>query len=475
MLFNSCRRAGLQFALLLGVSLPGFAALPESVGRALKNLKLPEHSLGVLVMPADGGAPVLAHEADTPFNPASTMKLLTSVAALETLGPAFQWRTGLWTDGSIDGDTLRGNLYIKGGGDPVLTYEKVWLLLRKLKARGVRHISGDLVLDRRYFTLAPDANAGQFDEQPERAYNVAPDALLMNFKAVDFDIESTASSVTVRADPPLAGMNVSHRFKLVDAPCDRWRALWQRPEISERNGQLSVVLQGQFPRNCRNDRYLGLLEPAAFADRLTRSLWQELGGDIAGATRQGAVPAAASLLAEQLSPPLGEVMRDMNKLSNNLIARTLFLTLGAERPKPDADTATSAEQQLRAWLASRRLDWPELVVENGSGLSRKERISPRHLGELLRLSRQSVYGPELFASLPILGLDGTLQKRLTGSALAGQGHLKTGTLDDAKALAGVLRDAAGRDWIVVAIINHPRADLGQPVLDALLQWVWDRR
>jgi D-alanyl-D-alanine carboxypeptidase/D-alanyl-D-alanine-endopeptidase (penicillin-binding protein 4) len=458
----------------LGLAAGAQAALPAPVLAALRAARLPAASMGVLVMPAGGGRPILAQQADVAFNPASTMKLLTSVAALDLLGPAFQWHTGVWTDGSIEGDTLRGNLYLKGGGDPVLTYEKVWLLLRKLKARGIRHVAGDLVLDRHYFTLPPVEPNAAFDEQPERAYNVLPDALLMNFKAVDFQIDSEGEAPLVQADPPLAGLSVSQRFKLTDAPCDRWRAGWQRPEIIEQAGQVSVTLQGQFPRHCRADRYLGLLDPTAFADRLTRSLWHELGGDIAGTTRDGSTPPTATLLADQPSPPLAEVMRDMNKLSNNLIARTLYLTLGAEHPVPGGDSAQAGEQAIRGWLAARHADWPELVLENGSGLSRKERISPRHMAELLRDARASVYGPELLASLPIVGIDGTLQHRLVDTPLAGQGHLKTGTLDEAKAIGGVMRDAAGRDWIVVAIINHSRADQGQPALDALLQWLWRR-
>lgn len=454
---------------------PAQTALPAPVAGALHAAKLPEHAIGIYVMPADGGAPILAHQADEPFNPASTMKLLTSVVALDTLGPSFQWHTRLLSDGHIEGDTLHGNLYVRGGGDPVLTYEKVWLMLRQLKARGVRHITGDLVLDRHYFSPAgTEGDTGNFDEQPERAYNVGPDSLLMNFKAVDFDIDSTSGAPAVRPDPPLAGLTVAQRLKLTDGNCANWRAGWQRPEIVEHGSQIAVTLQGQFPRNCHADRYLGLLTATTYADRLVRGLWSELGGTIAGSTLEGPTPPSALLLADQASPPMGEVMRDMNKLSNNLIARTLYLTLGAEHPVQERDSAGAAEHAVRAWLASHKLDWPEVVLENGSGLSRKERISPHHMAELLRIARGGIYGPELYASLPILGIDGTLVHRLVNSPLAGQGHLKTGTLEDAKAIAGVLRDQGGRDWIVIAIVNHARADLGQPALDALLQWVWEK-
>jgi D-alanyl-D-alanine carboxypeptidase/D-alanyl-D-alanine-endopeptidase (penicillin-binding protein 4) len=447
--------------------------IPPTVVAALRAAKVPESAVGMIVMPLDGGAPILENHADEALNPASTMKLVTTFAALENLGPAFEWHTGLYTDGSIEGDTLKGNLYVRGGGDPSLTYERVWLLLRDLKALGVRKVAGDLILDRSYFKLpAARPDAPSFDEQPERAYNVGPDALLMNFKALRFDIVSDEHTAAVRIDPEMAGVNATSRFKVVAMPCDSWRSGWERPEIVGSGGQVHVTLQGRFPRNCRQDRYLGLLDPVEFADRLTRGLWTELGGSIAGKTREGVTPADAQRLADQPSAALAQVIRDVNKLSNNTMARTIFLTLGAEHPQPGRDSAASAVQLINDWLAKRNLRFTELTLENGAGLSREERVSPRHLAQLLQVAAHSPYGPELLSSLPILGIDGTLVHRLVDTPEAGQGHLKTGTLDDSKAIAGVMRDHTGHEWVVVAIANHPRADAAQPAFDRLLEWVW---
>ncbi|GAB3244238.1 D-alanyl-D-alanine carboxypeptidase/D-alanyl-D-alanine-endopeptidase [Chitinimonas naiadis] len=453
------------------------AALPETVSARLKAAKLPDTALGVMVLPVDGGTARLEHHADGLFNPASTLKLLSTLSALETLGPSFQWRTGLYGDGTIEGDKLKGDLYLQGSGDPKLTFERTWLLLRDLRARGIRQITGELVLDRSYFRLPPEEPAGSFDEQPERAYNVVPDALLMNFKALRFDMESDGATMSVRIEPPLAGVSADSRMKLVNTDCATWNQGWARPEIrTQADGRVSVSLQGRFPKNCRASRYLGVFDAPEFASRLTRGLWTELGGEITGKTVEGSTPPGMRRLAETISPTLAEQVRDINKLSNNTMARAVYLTLGAEyaRSHPEAAALTSqqaADLAVHDWLGRHGLVFPELVMDNGAGLSRTARISPRHLAAVLLAGHRSAYAPEYAASLPIVGLDGTMRKRLTDSALAGSARIKTGTLDDVKAVAGYVRDAAGHDWIVVGILNHARAEAGQAALDALIEWV----
>lgn len=461
---------GLRACLGLLLAGAALAELPEPVAARLQAAKLPESALSALVMPLDGGPARLRHQAELPVNPASTIKLLTTLAALETLGPTFAWRTGFYTDGVQQGDTLHGHLYLKGGGDPRLTYERVWQLLRELRNLGLRRIDGDLVLDRSYFQL-PASEDGDFDEQPERAYNVAPDALLMNFKALRFDMESDAHGVQVRVEPALAGIRAGSVQRVRAGDCASWSRGWARPQISSlSDGGLDVQLQGSFPPDCRASRYLGVLSAPDFASQLTRSLWAELGGEIVGSTREASVPPEARLLAEQLSAPLAEQIRDVNKLSNNTMARAILLTLGAERPQAGLDSQAAGQAAVHAWLASQALHFPELVLENGAGLSRSARISAEHLGQLLLAGQRSAFAPEFLASLPIVGLDGTMRRRLNNSEVAGRARIKTGTLNDVKAIAGYLRDSAGRDWIVVGLLNHPRAEAGQAALDALLEW-----
>ena len=178
--------------------------------------------------------------------------------------------------------------------------------------------------------------------------------------------------------------------------------------------------------------------------------------------------ARALALAE--SPPLAEVVREINKYSNNVMARQLFLTLSGERPA----SAEGARRRITTWLADKPLQLPGLVLDNGSGLSRSERIAADSLTQLLLAAWKSPVMPELMASLPLAGIDGTLKKRLGNSAASGRAHLKTGYLEGVRAIAGYVLDSHGKRWVVVFLINDARSRLGKPAIDALLKWVAER-
>ena len=167
---------------------------------------------------------------------------------------------------------------------------------------------------------------------------------------------------------------------------------------------------------------------------------------------------------------LGEVVREINKYSNNVMASQVFLTIDSMRPA----TYEGAQRQLRLWLAQKGLSMPELVLENGSGLSRKERISAESLGNLLFAAWQSPVMPELMASLPVAGTDGTLRKRLGDGATLGRAHMKTGYLGNVRSIAGYVLDNEGKRWIVAFMINDPKSIHGKPAMDALLQWLTER-
>ncbi|MEK7362022.1 MAG: D-alanyl-D-alanine carboxypeptidase, partial [Pseudomonadota bacterium] len=204
-----------------------------------------------------------------------------------------------------------------------------------------------------------------------------------------------------------------------------------------------------------------------------RQLWEELGGTLAGTWKDGVVPADARLLATSASATNAELARDINKFSNNVMARQLFLTLGAELLKLPGRSDRSA-QVVQSWLAEKKLAFPELVLENGSGLSRHERISAEHMGSLLLEAWRSAVMPELMSSLPLVAYDGTMRRRLRFESIAGQAHIKTGSLVDARTMAGYVLDQRGQRHVVVLFINHANAAAAQPAQDALLQWVYQR-
>jgi len=447
-------------------------SLPPSVEQALKRAHIPLTAVAAYVQDVDDGKPHIAHNAAQPMNPASTMKLVTTYAALELLGPTYTWKTEAYAGGKLEGGVLQGNLILKGYGDPKLTLENFWLLLRHLRALGLREIRGDLVLDRSYFEAAA-YDPAKFDAEPLRAYNVGPDALLLNFKAVRFQFVPDADTklVTVIAEPRPAGLAFAAAVRATDGACGDWRAGIQA-EFQSNGGSAKASFAGSMPAAC-GERYwnASLLAQPNYVYGVFKQLWQELGGTITGGWRDGAVPAEAKLLATATSASNAEMVRDINKFSNNVMARQLFLTLGAEVLKLPGRSDRSA-RVVQSWLAEKKLDFPELILENGSGLSREERISAGNMGRLLLEAWHSAVMPELMSSLPLVAYDGTMRRRLRFESIAGQAHIKTGSLSDARTLAGYVLDQRGRRRVVVMFINHANAAAGQPAQDALLEWVY---
>ena len=464
----------LTVALLLFCA-ASLAELPPPVAARLRAAAIPEDAMGVVIRRRSDGATVLSHGAQRPMQPASTLKLLTSIVALETLGPAFRGRTELGTDGEIADGVLRGDLVVRGGADVDLDWVAFERMLRVLRLRGVREIRGDLVLDRRLFNPArTDVGVAPFDESPEFRYNVIPDALLLNTNLVHLDLASDDREVRVAMTPPLEGVTLSADFSLVDRDCDDWEDGWKPPDVKTRRGAVAIRVHGEFPRGCVASTSINVVDRVAFADALFRSAWRRLGGTFRGRVRDGQAPERLRVLAEHRSRPLDEITRDINKRSDNPITRVVYLAIGAAAADdPATPTAKRAEHAVRAWLALKGIDADGLVLENGSGLSRIERIRPAQLAAVLEAALASPWAPEFLASLPIAALDGGMRRRLLQSPAAQRARLKTGTLRDASAVAGFVNDEAGEAYTVVAIINHPAANrhVARPILDALIDWL----
>ena len=468
----SLRRRGLWLlaALLLGSG--ARAELPASVQQALQAAQIPASQVAIVVQPVEGKTPLIAHNARTPMNPASVMKLLTTYAALELLGPAHTWKTGAWSAASTVDGVLEGDLILKGGGDPRFAIEHLWTLLRQLRVRGIRHIAGDIVLDRSVFSI-PDTDPGAFDDKPMRPYNVGPDALLLNFRALRFSfLSGDGAQPRILQETPSEGLRLDNQVRHTDTPCPRqWADQIQTRLLADPPGTgWRLEFSGQYSRQC-GEKSLNLapLPADAQAEGLIRALWRELGGTLGGQVRNGSLPPGARLISEHESAPLADAVRDINKFSNNVMARHLYLALGNHPGVPGS--LERARERLQAWLHQRQLDFPELVVENGSGLSRRERISAENLNRLLLSAWRSPVMPEFIASLPIVGIDGTMKRRLQDSQASGRAHIKTGTLDGVRTAAGYALDAHGQRHGVTILINHPRAAAGGAVIDAVLLWL----
>ena len=468
-------RDWIRFAVLAGAlawaaSGPAAAApLPAEVAAALDRAKLPRDALSVVVQEVGAARPRLVAQADQPVNPASLMKLLTTFAALDLLGPAWSWSTPVWLQGPVRDGVLDGDLVIKGSGDPKLVVERVWLLLKRVQQLGVREIRGDIVLDRSAFPAAepgaPDPSPADFDGEPLRPYNVRADALLLNHKALLFTLTPDAARgvAVVAADMPLAGVRIDTSVPLATGPCGDWRAAL-RADFSD---PARVRFAGSYAAACGEKLWpVAYVDPKSYNERALAGLWAEMGGKLGGGVRDGVAPAGKASF-EVASPPLAEVVRDINKYSNNVMAQQLFLTLGLTQR--GAGTLDASRELLRSWVAERLgpAAGSGLVVDNGSGLSRDSRVTAQLLARLLQVAWASPVMPELVSSLPVVGLDGTLKR---SRATLGRGHLKTGSLRDVNGIAGVVLGASGRRHVVVAIVNHPNASAARPALDALVQW-----
>jgi D-alanyl-D-alanine carboxypeptidase/D-alanyl-D-alanine-endopeptidase (penicillin-binding protein 4) len=468
------RQCRVLFALFIGliaqVDAVASQTLPQPVSEALQRAGVPLDAVALVVRDVSGKDALVSHNAAKSMNPASVIKLVTTAAALDLLGPAYAFKTEFYVRGELRNGVLDGDLYVKGYGDPKLTYERLWAAIHQLRERGIRDVRGDLVFDRSYFVPVIH-DSSKFDGKALRAYNVGPDALLFNYKAVTFRFVPENGAVSISAEPAIPSIEITSRIGLVNGACGDWQERLA-PEIEE-NGLLATVqFSGNFAESCGEKAWsLGLFDHPRYNAALFRTLWSEAGGKIFGKSRDAGVPSDARLISSIESPPLADLVRDINKYSNNVMARQLFLTLSAEATGQPGETARSVEV-IKAWLKHKGIEAPELVLENGAGLSRVERISANTLAALLQVMSGSALMPELISSLPLVAVDGTMKKRMNGNGVAGQAHIKGGTLNEVRAIAGEVVDRNGKRWLVVFMVNHPNAPAAQPVQDILLQWIY---
>ena len=460
--------AGLFLPLTFGANAAAInTTLSPKVEQALKTNKLQNDALSLVMLPLNGPGIPTVFNADVSVNPASTMKLVTTYAALEMLGPTHQWKTEFYTDGTLSNGILQGNLYLKGGGDPKLNMEKLWLLMRDLRANGVQQVTGDLILDRSFFEQPQLPVFNDDGNDKNKPFLVKPDSLMVNLKALRFVARNDAGKVLISVEPPIASIRIDNQVKAVNSKQCAGDVRYN--PVPQADGSVLVTVSGQLGDGCNSQTYLSLLDHATYTAGAVRAIWKELGGSIQGQDRLASVPKTAKVLARAFSPDLAEIIRDINKYSNNTMAQQLFLSLGAQfRNDADGDDAKAAQRVVRQWLAKKGITAPHLVMENGSGLSRAERVSAREMAQMLQAAWNSPYSAEFISSMPIAGKDGTMRKRLKTTAMNGQAHIKTGTLNTVRAIAGFSRDSNGNTWAVVAILNDPRPWGASAVLDQIL-------
>jgi D-alanyl-D-alanine carboxypeptidase/D-alanyl-D-alanine-endopeptidase (penicillin-binding protein 4) len=457
-------------------NLSAAGGLPSEIQASLKSAGLPPDALYLYAKPVniqpragsdDSSALGLLNQAQTPVNPASLTKLITTSIALDTLGQQFRWKTGFYVlQNPLNGQV--NQLFIKGSGDPTLHTEELWLILRSLKELGLNNITGQLVLDRTAFPNPNPLPSVQIDSATYRAYHAEPDALLFNHGSTTVLINPQGKKKIQLdlIDAPAAWSVVSH-IRSVGGPCVAWKdsldVQWQyQPKVS-------VTVSGDYPSACGEQR-LPIRMPnrnVMWRDWFAQ-MWAQLGGKFSGQVVEGVVPAQAQAFYTYESAALNDAVRDLNKFSNNVMAQNLALTL-LSRAENFACQQNCWAELVARWAKTKRIDTQAWMLDSGSGLSRSTRMSAASLGAVLHSMSASPHFPALLASLPIAGQDGTLSNRM--KAAPGIAYLKTGRLQDTAALAGYVKNQNGKLWVMVAILSHPKATASTRVLDEITEWV----
>ena len=438
--------------------------LPYGVRTKLNAAKLNSHAMSAYVTEVNSQRPLLGHQEQTSRVPASVMKLITSYAALGTLGPNYRWPFDVMTNGVIRNGTLQGDLILKGYGSPEFNQTALRKVLQGIKQKGIRNVNGRVVFDNSYFNVG---NQPSFDGKSQSAYNAQPDALLYNERISSFQVRARGKKVHVSTTTPTHNMKIVNRMKKVRRGC--------RPRIgvSRQGAQTVVTFSGKFSSRCGTRSYSRVISrPAEMIYGAMKAMWKrDVGGTLRTQFVVARAPANARPLLRTHSRTLAEILPTIDKDSNNVMARQVMLTIGA-RVKGQG-TQRGGATAIGEWLASRGLHFPELRIENGSGLSRYARITARHVGDLLVDAYRSPYRNILMQSLAVAGVDGTMKRRLKGSRVRGRGFFKTGTLRDVRSIAGYVKAADGKTYVMAILHNDPRArSRALAAHDKLIEWVY---
>jgi len=448
--------------------------LPPPIAHLLQRYRIPSDSLSLYILDLETQQPLLTLNPDTPRSPASVIKLLTTYAGLELLGPTYTWETRFYLDGTLNNGVLKGNLVFQGGGDPFLTRETFWHMLHNLRARGLREINGNLIIDDSLFEDEP-GSPGDFDKRPYQVYNTLPDAALINFNAQEFVIIPDHQQVTIYADPPAANLQIRNKLRLTSGKCNDVDADLNM-QVLPQGAEIIAEFTGNYPASCGEQVLLrSIIQNDQYVYGVFKAMWQEMGGTITGSYAHGVTSSSSQPFYMEPSKPLHEIIANINKYSNNVMARQLLLTIGQMVIGAPGSNA-SGVQAIEQWLKDIGINAPELVLENGAGLSRTTQISASTLVKLLEHAWNGPLQPEFLASFPIAGKDGTMRKRLNGKILPGSIRIKTGMLNGVRSMAGYVYSRNHKHYAVVSLQNYPgiQNTTGTTIQDELLKWLYEQ-
>lgn len=452
------------WAAVAGAQADGDALFKEALTKRLafifKDEKLDRTNLGVSVYSLSRQEPLFEMNADKALSPASTIKLLTGLVALKKLGPDYTYKTEVYASGPIENGVLRGDLYLKGGGDPSLVTERMYLLVSDLVRTGLRQVTGTIYTDDSVFDPIK-VDAARIPTDTDRAYNAPVGGLSFNYNTTTAYFRPGANvgeKARVSVEPDTGYISITNQSR-TSARNSRYDLVASR---IRGNGGDTIAVRGTIPYGLAEQRsYFNIVSPEQYAGTAMRYLLEMRGVKVLGRqVRAGTVPASARKVAELESLPLREIVTLMNKFSNNFIAEALVKTLGKEIKGAPGSTDKGLEV-LREEATRLGLNTSGFHVVSGSGLTRDNRVTPRQFVQLVNAAYLDFdVLPELLASLPIAGKDGTLRRRMKGTSAYGKLRAKTGSIDGVAALVGLVQSRGGELLAFAVLMNDRTKDPG---------------
>ena len=461
------------FIIFIFISGISFAiTIPDDLAQEISTIPINKYNYSIYIQDVDSNYPIASWRSHVVRKPASVIKLLTTYSALLNLGFNYRWETKFYYTGKIRNGILRGDFYVKASGDSTLSTKDLYDIVSQVRARGIRKIQGNIIIDRTLFKVSSRNNSG-FDKNKYSPYNAMPDAMMFNKRKSTFCITPHSKRAKIVKDVPDGSYKIVNKLRIVGGSCRRGRS-WPRVSIKTNSSSRSTIfLSGKLSRNCGTRKICKVISMPhrAFYYALKEKLL-ESGIKVTGTLKLRRVPKKAKYLFSHYSEPLERVISTITKRSDNLMARQLFLTLGATSFSPPS-TLYKSRKAVEKTLGRYHILEKGTRIENGSGLSRSARITAKSLANLLNHAYKH-YGERWMNTLSIAGIDGTIHNRFKYSTVFGRAWMKTGTIKGVKNIAGYVEGASGQRYVVVVLVNDRYAhSYGAKLANRVIEWVAD--
>ncbi len=426
-------------------------ALPAGLNTIVKKSGIPSKDISIYIKEAgkNNKRVVASLNASTARTPASVIKVLSTYAALLKLGFDYRWPTEFYTKGQVKNGVLNGDLIVKGYGDPTLSTKHLASIVDRIKAKGIRKITGNIVIDRSYFAVGNKNNSG-FDKHTYSPYNAMPDAMMFNERISTICVTPKKNAVTKKV--PDGSYVIQNKLQRVNKPC-KGRYSWPGLRIDEKSATTQVILRGKISKNCGTRNLCQVItKPYKSFYYALKDALNKKGVKVSGGMRLNKVPKGAKKIFTHYSYSLEKIISRTAKKSNNLYARHLLLFLGAKMYGAPA-TLSKGRQAVEYILKSRgALPKSTLSIDNGCGLSRTAKLNAKLLASVLD-DGYTRYGMRWMKTLSIAGVDGTIRRRFRGTVVRNRAWMKTGTLKRVKNISGYVKSKNGRYYTTVILVN----------------------